>query len=99
MSSLFFRDEDIIITGVRLFLLFFLFFAFLSLGKKDQKRRRRVMSDDDERERKERVVVVVNDLTFFQQEIIIFEKTHKFSFCIKKTPQSITNNINKHRDI
>ena len=57
------------------------------------------MSDEDERERKERVVVVVNDLTFFQQEIIIFEKTHKFSFCIKKTPQSINNNINKHRDI
>ena len=67
MSSLFFRDEDIIITGVRLFLLFFLFFAFLSLGKKDQKRRRRVMSDGDERERKEQSVVV-NDLTFFQQE-------------------------------
>jgi len=70
MSSLFFRDEDIIITGVRLFLLFFLFFAFLSLGKKDQKRRRRVMSDEDEdeRERKE-CVVVMNDLTFFNKKI------------------------------
>jgi hypothetical protein len=32
----------------------------------------------------------------FSTRKLIFEKTHKFSFCIKKTPQSITNNINKH---